>query len=184
MMQRTIKELLSNPIDVGALVLLLGVPLGLLVLTSQNLLFAAALYINIAALSIYDFLAYRLPNLLTLSFFLVAVAYAFAASPLAFETHAIGAVAGFAVPVLVNAVYRRLRGRDGIGMGDAKLLAGCGMLVGWPSLPLILAISSILGLGYALLTRHDNQVTGAPKHIPFGPFIGFAGYTIWLNLAL
>ena len=55
----------------------------------------------------------------------------------------IGAVAGYAVFAGIAWIYRRWRGRDGLGLGDAKLLAAAGAWTGWPSLPsVVLSLSS------------------------------------------
>jgi len=48
--------------------------------------------------------------------------------------------------VLIELTYRRLRGQDGLGRGDAKLLAAGGAWCGWSGLPLIVLISSALAL--------------------------------------
>ena len=54
----------------------------------------------------------------------------------------IGAAAGFAVFWSIGAAYRRYRGRDGLGGGDAKLLAAAGAWVGWQGLPLVVLIGA------------------------------------------
>ena len=35
-----------------------------------------------------------------------------------------------------------------MGLGDAKLMAGIGLLFGWQSIPFVLFVSSILGLNF------------------------------------
>lgn len=90
----------------------------------------------------------------------------------------IGAAAGYCVIVTANLLYRRLRGRDGIGMGDAKMLAGAGAWVGWMFLPFVLLAASLLGIGYAL-ARGLKRTT----HMPFGPFIGAGLVAVWIAAA-
>lgn len=139
-----------------------------------------ALYLNLAALSIYDARSYRLPNLLNFTFFCLAGAIALLSPLYALSWHLIGAVIGFLFPVCLNWAYYKLRGRDGIGMGDAKLLGGAGLLLGWPNLPLILTIASIMGLVFALAKNFGNLRDGRQIYIPFGPFIAFATIIVWL----
>ena len=45
----------------------------------------------------------------------------------------VGVVTGFAVFAAMGWLYRKMRGRDGLEIGDAKLLAGAGAWVGLPS---------------------------------------------------
>jgi len=57
-----------------------------------------------------------------------------------------------------------------MGLGDAKLMAGIGLLFGWHSIPFVLFVSSILGLIFvvpSLIKKQKNMRT----EIPFGPFI-------------
>jgi leader peptidase (prepilin peptidase)/N-methyltransferase len=61
-----------------------------------------------------------------------------------------------------------------MGLGDAKLMAGIGLLFGWQSIPFVLFISSVLGLIFvipSLLSKKKNM----RSEIPFGPFIIAAG---------
>jgi leader peptidase (prepilin peptidase)/N-methyltransferase len=86
----------------------------------------------------------------------------------------IGAAAGYGVILAANLAYRRLRGRDGVGMGDAKMLAGAGAWVGWSLLPFVLLAASLLGIAFALARRLP-----ATGRIPFGPFIGVGLLLAW-----
>lgn len=171
-----------HPVALAAMVFVFVVPLYLMTVTQQPLYYTAALYLNIAALSFYDFREFRLPNILNATFLLLTTVISYTSGLYAFEYHIIGAVVGFLALFLLNLVYRKIRGRDGMGMGDAKLLAGIGMLVGWPNLPIILSIASILGLGYALARFGTSKVNLTITHIPFGPFLGFSAFSFWLYI--
>lgn len=170
-----------TPMGVGVILAAASMPVGVFFLySSQPFVLFLALYINLFALSVYDLRSYRLPNLLNFTFFVLAVATAYLQPRYSVSWHIIGSLVGFSFPVLLNYLYVRLRGRDGIGMGDAKLLAGAGMLLGWPELPLILSISSTLGLAVALFKMRNNCGRKQPIYIPFGPFIAFATLVVWL----
>jgi leader peptidase (prepilin peptidase)/N-methyltransferase len=77
-------------------------------------------------------------------------------------------------------VYRRLRGRDGLGLGDAKLLAAAGAWVGAGGLPSVLAGAAIAALaaagGMMLAGRRLDRHTA----LPFGPFLAAATWLVWL----
>jgi leader peptidase (prepilin peptidase) / N-methyltransferase len=95
------------------------------------------------------------------------------------ESSILGAVFGFVSLYVLNQLYLKIRGQHGIGMGDAKLLAGLGACLGIQSLPYILLIASVSGLigGYAWLKIHQQDHSHA---FPFGPFIAFGGIIVLL----
>jgi leader peptidase (prepilin peptidase)/N-methyltransferase len=90
------------------------------------------------------------------------------------EDAAWGAFWGFAGLWGVNRLYRAVRGHDGIGAGDFKLLAGLGALLGWKLLPAIVLLSSVVGalVGIALI---GARRLGWTKPIPFGPYLAGGG---------
>jgi leader peptidase (prepilin peptidase) / N-methyltransferase len=151
-----------------------GVDLDFLVLSS---LLALAL----AVLSAIDLRTYRLPDLLTLPL----VALGVLATPLllgaALWWQAISAALGFALMAGVGFAYRRLRGHAGLGLGDAKLLAAAGAWLGAEALPSVLIWacgSAILAL---LLQAWRTGALSARARIPFGPFLAFGTWLVWLH---
>ena len=68
--------------------------------------------------------------------------------------------------------------KEAMGSGDAKLLAALGAFLGWPSLPWILAVSSIVGaiMGVALIFRKKQRLG---VKIPYGPYLALAAL-LWL----
>ena len=92
---------------------------------------------------------------------------------------AIGAVAGYGVIWGIATGYRVLKGREGLGLGDAKLLSLIGGLLGWHALPWTLFLGSVSGLFLAvpiLLWRRRGRADGTLLHteVPFGPFLSLA----------
>lgn len=95
-----------------------------------------------------------------------------------------GAVTGYLVLAGVNLAYRTLRGRNGIGGGDAKLLAALGAWLGWQALPDLLLLASVSGIlwAIAMICRRRLQ---ADTPFPFGPFLAGAGVAaLWLQRPL
>ena len=82
----------------------------------------------------------------------------------------IGGIIGYFSIWLIIFLYKTLKKIDGMGLGDAKLMAGVGLLFGWQSVPLILFLSSILGLFFVAPSLLKKQKT-MRSEIPFGPFI-------------
>ena len=74
--------------------------------------------------------------------------------------------------LLVAIVYRAIRGEEGMGMGDVKLLAMIGAFLGWRAIPFALFVASLTGsvVGVVAMVR---QRAGSRYPIPFGPFLSF-----------
>ncbi|HGE8485385.1 TPA: A24 family peptidase [Serratia marcescens] len=92
----------------------------------------------------------------------------------------IGAAAGYGALWLLNALYRQVRRRNGIGQGDFKLLAALGAWLGWTTLPLLVCLAAAFGLGLAAARgRHPRRGWRTPQ--PFGIALAAAG---WLQLLM
>ena len=120
-----------------------------------------------------------LPDVLTLPLLVVGLVATYFIAPAALGHHAAGAVAGFAVIALVGYTYRRIRGRDGIGLGDAKLMAAAGAWVSWTGLPGVILIAALSGIAVTLLGAVLGQRDLAAR-LPFGPHIALGTWVIWL----
>jgi len=133
------------------------------------------------ALANIDFRTRLLPDLLNAALLLLGAAMALLVRREDWLMHAAGAVMGFGVLWAVETAYRRLRGRDGLGRGDAKLLGAIGMWVGAMGLPLVLLIASLSGIAAALIQSWRSAAPiGAATAIAFGPWIALGGFTVWL----
>ena len=71
----------------------------------------------------------------------------------------IGGIIGYFSIWLIIFLYKTLKKIDGMGLGDAKLMAGIGLLFGWQSIPLVLFLSSILGLFFVAPSLLKKQKT-------------------------
>jgi leader peptidase (prepilin peptidase)/N-methyltransferase len=130
----------------------------------------------LAYLAYIDLRTFRLPDFITLPLIFLGLCFN-SFSNLQFvgpQESILGVLFGYLSLWLLNRIYRYIRGQDGVGMGDAKLLAGLGAWIGWHALPSILFIASVLGIiGGILWLRLNKQKHGSP--FPFGPFLIFAG---------
>ena len=111
-----------------------------------------------------------LPNEITLGGVvagLVASAFVF---PPGWQSALIGVLLGGGVLWAIGTAYERLRGIEGMGMGDVKMLAMIGAVLGWPLMLLTLIWSSIAGglVGAVLLAFKADARTTA---LPFGAFL-------------
>ena len=135
---------------------------------------------TLLALSVIDGRHYILPDLLTLPLCAAGLIVTLASSQDQFTNHLTASVAGFAILALVNCLYLRIRGRDGLGLGDAKLLAAGGAWVGLSGLSGIVMIASFTGLAWALVQACRTRQISAQTRVAFGPFLALGIWIIWL----
>jgi leader peptidase (prepilin peptidase)/N-methyltransferase len=86
---------------------------------------------------------------------------------------AAGALVGAALIYSVNLLYKAVRGIDGMGMGDAKMLAMVGAAMGWKAVLPVLFLASMVGalFGVTMMIRSSD---GWQTQLPFGVFLGLA----------
>lgn len=130
-------------------------------------------------LAIIDLVALRLPDVLTLPLIcggLVDAAILGGDLPL----RASAAAGGFACFVALDAAYRRLRGRSGLGRGDAKLFAAAGAWLGPAALPTLVlwACACAIILLSAKILR--SGLGAASRPLPFGPPLCAAFWMLFL----
>jgi len=132
------------------------------------------------ALAWIDARSWLLPDALTLPLIATGLAAAVLFDPAALGDRAFGAALGWLSLAAVAWVYRRLRGRDGLGGGDAKLLAAAGAWVGAAALPDLILGAATVALVVALCLQLWGVRLGAASALPFGPFLALAAWAIWL----
>lgn len=121
-----------------------------------------------------------LPNGLTLPLIPAGLAVILALDPGRLDAHLLGAALGFLFIAAVALAYRRLRGQEGIGWGDAKLLAAAGAWVSWEGLPGVVLMASAGGLAVVLLGALAGKGLSGRQALPFGPFLALGFWLIWL----
>tara|TARA_B100001996_G_scaffold80903_1_gene59673 strand:- start:76 stop:837 length:762 start_codon:yes stop_codon:yes gene_type:complete len=82
----------------------------------------------------------------------------------------IGGISGYLIIWLIIFFYKKVRKKEGMGLGDAKLLAAIGFWFGWASIPFVLFFSSIIAL-ISTLPSLIKETKNLSSQIPFGPYI-------------
>ncbi len=132
--------------------------------------FLVEFYFSLGLLAILfiDIRTMIIPDAITLPMLAVLPAAAIALRRVRWLDALIGAAVGFGVVWLLREIWLRLRGEEGIGLGDGKLLAVVAGVLGWRSLPIVLLLGSIQGLlvalplrwlGHSALARESYQGT-------------------------
>ena len=94
----------------------------------------------------------------------------------------IGGIFGYSIIWLIVFVYKKIRKKEGMGLGDAKLLGAIGFWFGWASIPFTIFLSSVAALIF-VIPSIINKSRNMASQIPFGPYIiiGCIIYLIFLN---
>ena len=82
----------------------------------------------------------------------------------------IGGVFGYLIIWLIIFFYKKVRKKEGMGLGDAKLMSVIGFWFGWVSIPFIIFISSVVAL-ILVIPSLINKSRKMSSEIPFGPYI-------------
>lgn len=130
---------------------------------------------GLLALAWIDWSHMRLPDVLTLPLIPAGLMVAWQVDAEAAFDHASAAAAAYILFRTVAWAYRWARGREGLGQGDAKLLAVAGAWVGFAGLPEVLLTGGLIGLALAIFDWR-RATSGAP--LPFGPALALA---IWVT---
>jgi leader peptidase (prepilin peptidase)/N-methyltransferase len=161
----------------------------------------------LVVLSFIDLDTKRLPDVITLPSVLIFFLAGLGTGGVAWLDRLIGAAAGYGVIWVVSTVYYYSTGREGLGLGDAKLLAVIGAALGWRALPMVIFGASFVGILVSvplLLLKQRAERRAAPQadrpegesagdipairraEVPFGPFLAlaalvylFAGDQLW-----
>ena len=93
----------------------------------------------------------------------------------------IGGIFGYLIIWLMIYFYKKIKNKEGMGLGDAKLLAVIGFWFGWISIPFVIFISSIVALLFVMPSL-INKSKKMSSQIPFGPFI-IIGCILYISFA-
>ena len=135
---------------------------------------ACGLLWTLLALTFIDFDTMYLPDSLTLPLLWAGLAANLWGLFVPLSEAVIGAMAGYLSLWVVYWLFKLIRGKEGMGYGDFKLLAALGAWLGWKLLPLIVLLSSAVGaaIGLALIAFRGRDHT---VPLPFGPYLAIAG---------
>lgn len=132
------------------------------------------------ALAWIDLRDWLLPDALTLPLIVIGLVVATIFDPEALVDRAAAAALGYLSLRLISELYQRLRHREGLGQGDAKLLAAGGAWLGVAALPQVILLSAIAALVVAGGLRVVGVRMRAHSALPFGPFLAAAIWALWL----
>jgi leader peptidase (prepilin peptidase)/N-methyltransferase len=142
--------------------------------------FSACLGWSLMTLAVIDCQWLLLPDSLTLPLLGAGLTMAGLLSWQQFRDAGLGAALAFGVFLLIGLLYRRIRGQDGLGLGDAKLIAAGGAWVGWQGLPSVALLAAMAGIAGGWLSGQFRSAASAREPVPFGPYLAGAIWLVWL----
>lgn len=141
---------------------------------------SALLAVVLAALSAIDLATFRLPDALTLPLIAAGPVLAWALGWDDALWRLGAAAAGYVFLYAAAAAYRWARGREGLGLGDAKLLAAAGAWLGIEALPTVMLYATSTALTGVITAMLMGYRVGGASHVPFGPFLALGFWLVWL----
>ena len=135
---------------------------------------AALLTLLLLPLAVIDLEHHLLPDWLTIPGLAVGLLFSLARGIVPIADALVGAGLGALVPLLVIVIYRTIRGVEGMGLGDVKLLAMIGAFLGWRGVLLTLCLGACAGaaVGLGMIIAGRGR---ADTELPFGTFLAAAG---------
>lgn len=145
----------------------------------------AGLALIAVAIAVIDARYFIIPNGLSAAGFGLALVNAAVMAPFAMgEAIAVALLRAVVLALLflgLRALYRRVRGREGIGLGDVKLAGVAGAWLDWLTLPIAIQIAALAALAvFAIRHYAAGQPFDAALKYPFGVFLGPSIWLGWL----
>lgn len=163
--------------EIGALLVTVSAAL---VFSGWLLWLSCVLGWTLLTIAAVDLRCMLIPDRLALPLIPAGLAVAYYEDPDSMAAYALGAGMGFLAFVVIGWLYRQIRGRDGLGLGDAKLLAASGAWVSISGLPSVVFLSAAIALlTVSTSVLMDRRISSADK-VPFGAYLCLGTWLVWL----
>jgi len=152
-------------------------------------LLGAGLAIVMLTIAVIDARSFVIPDWLNAAGLALALLHAALAQPERVPAVMAWAVAAAALRagalalafLAIRSLYARIRGRQGLGLGDVKLAAVAGAWLDWPIMPIAVEIAALAALStYALRQLLFGRPVRATNRVPFGLFLAPSIWVCWL----
>lgn len=164
-------ELLATGLAVLAVVLTTDVP---------QLLATTVFLWLLLCLLFTDARWFRLPNVLTIGLFIVGLVRTSFDPFLTLFDGLVGAFIGATAFWLIRTIYKVVRKREGLGLGDVKLMGGIGAGLGSMALPSVVLIAALVGLAVEIARASFLKTKlYTQRRVPFGAYLCGATILVW-----
>lgn len=132
------------------------------------------------ALAVMDARSFFLSDVLTLPLIPLGLAVIWVIDPASLAAHLAATIAGFVLMMAVAWAYEKLRGREGLGLGDAKLMAGAGAWAGLSGLGSVLLIGVCVNAVMLVVQRILGRDIDPSTPVPLGTGLAAGMWLTWL----
>jgi leader peptidase (prepilin peptidase)/N-methyltransferase len=162
-----------------------GVTTSLAVAPNAQGVAGAGLALLMGAIAVCDARFFIIPDELNIAALALALANAtLVSNGNVVEAVALALIRGGALSLSflgLRMVYRRIRKRDGLGLGDVKLAGVAGAWLGWQTMPIAVEIAAMAALTvYLMRQRALGRSLRSTSYLPFGLFFAPAIWLSWL----
>ena len=131
-------------------------------------------------IAVIDAEHFWLPDLLTVPLGLVGAVVTILFTDAPYWAPLAGAAIGFGALAFIAWAYKRVRGHEGLGGGDPRLLGAIGAWVGWQGLASVLVWACVAGLSVAAAMLITRRRLPEDQKLPFGTFLAIGAWLTWL----
>jgi leader peptidase (prepilin peptidase) / N-methyltransferase len=144
----------------------------------------AGLALIMIAIAAIDARFFIIPNELSAAAFALALVNAAVLAPGVWGALGLALLRAAVLGLLfygLRALYRRLRGREGLGLGDVKLAGVAGAWLDWMSIPIAIEIAALAAISvFAVRYYAGGRTLDTAAKFPFGLFLGPGIWLGWL----
>lgn len=145
-------------------------------------IFALILAVSLIWISVIDIIRFEIPDLGAGLLAFTGVAFVVVSDAIVLD-HALGATIWPLLFWIVGTGYMRMRGWQGLGFGDVKLMVGIGVWLGFHQTTLVVfaaALSGILTMLVFGLMKRTSFVDIGSRAVAFGPFLCLSAWVTWV----
>lgn len=132
-------------------------------------------------IALTDVRCWTIPDSLSLVLAAAGIAQAAFAGPAQLSAGLAGGLLAAGLSAAVALLYRRLRGRDGLGWGDVKLLGALGCWVSIQGVIPVIVLAALSGILFGGVRAALGAPVTRTTALPFGPFLCLAAWVVWLH---
>jgi leader peptidase (prepilin peptidase) / N-methyltransferase len=145
-----------------------------------ELALSVLLAVTLAALAVIDLDEFRLPNAVTLPLIAVGVCFVPPHTVPDALMRSAAAALGYGLLFAVARGYHRLRGHDGLGLGDAKLYGAAGAWLLFDGLAPVLLLAALAALAGVAWGAMRGRGVDRLQAVAFGPYLAIGFWLTWL----
>ena len=185
LMSQTLESGFARDEVAGVVALAATIAATLILLPNQYGIVGSGLAVLMIAIAAVDSRRFIIPNELTGAGLALGFLYAVMKDPGFVAAALTGAALRGAFLAFVfwslRVLYRQIRGRDGIGLGDVKLAGVAGVWLDWSAIPVAIEIAALAALAvYATRRLRGRAAASLMTKLPFGLFFAPAIWLVWL----